>query len=268
MNFQKYHGTGNDFIIIDSKPSDPNRLAKDMCDRHFGIGADGLIFPSRSTQADITFNYYNSDGSIAPMCGNGLRCFVKYLMDNHLIDKTSFKVETLAGLIDVTYQKETQHININLGKPTFALDTPDVSHPIKAFQEKTLQIEDMNVTCYTLNIGTLHTIVYKTKDMDMQYIGPLLSKHSFFPKHTNVNFVEFIDTNTQKVTTYERGAGWTLSCGTGTVASAIVSNKLGLVNDVIKTHVPGGMLHVYVEDDVFLEGPAVKIASGEFFQHE
>ncbi|MBU1142214.1 MAG: diaminopimelate epimerase [Firmicutes bacterium] len=268
MEFQKYHGTGNDFMMVSFVPSHPESLASSICDRHFGIGADGLIFPSESKIADIKFNYYNSDGSIAPMCGNGMRCFVEYLLDNNMIKETKFAVETLAGIIQVEKNIKTGLIKINLGKPVFSLEEPDVATPIRVFEEYALSMHGEMIKFYTINMGTLHTVVYKTSEMNIDKIGPELSKNSFFPKHTNVNFIEVIDSNTQKVTTFERGAGWTLSCGTGTAASAVVSNQLGLVRDVVRSIVPGGELNVYVKEDIYLEGPAVKIATGEYKIHE
>ncbi|PKK99237.1 MAG: diaminopimelate epimerase [Tenericutes bacterium HGW-Tenericutes-2] len=264
MKFQKYHGTGNDFIMVSFIPSNPEELAKNICDRHFGIGADGLIYPSESSVADIKFNYYNSDGSIAPMCGNGMRCFVQYLLDNQMINKHSFNVETLAGIIHVEYNPESKLIKINLGKPIFKLEEPNVSTPIHEFKQQALSISGNIIKFYTINMGTLHTVLYVTPNMDIKSIGPELSKNKFFPKHSNVNFVEVIDQNTQKITTFERGAGWTLSCGTGTAASAVVSRKLGLVNEVVQSIVPGGVLNVYVEEEIKLEGPAKRIATGEY----
>ncbi len=268
MEFQKYHGTGNDFIMVSFIPSNPEALAKSICDRHFGIGADGLIFASESNIADIKFNYYNSDGSIAPMCGNGMRCFVQYLFDNQMIESNQYKVETLAGIIEIERDSKTNLIKINLGKPEFTLDEPNVSSPIDEFLEQALSFDEEIIKFYTINMGTLHTIVYVTSDMNINKIGPQLSKSDFFPKHTNVNFVDVLDRDTQKVTTYERGAGWTLSCGTGTAASAVVSNKLGFVGNKVRSIVPGGVLNVYVGEDVKLEGPAEKIATGEFVKHE
>ncbi|MDO9629607.1 MAG: diaminopimelate epimerase [Acholeplasmataceae bacterium] len=268
MKFQKYHGTGNDFIMISFVPENPEFLAKNICDRHFGIGADGLIYPSLSNVADIKFNYYNSDGSIAPMCGNGMRCFVKYLIENQMIDVNHFVVETLAGLIEVDYDAKTDLVKINLGRPEFELDQPNVLTPIRDFSAYTLNMSGEFIEFYTINLGTLHTIVYVSPTMNILDIGPKLSMNPFFPKQTNVNFVEVLDQNSQKVTTFERGAGWTLSCGTGTAASAVVSFKLGKVKDVVRSIVSGGSLTIYVGKEIFLEGPAIKIATGEYINHE
>jgi diaminopimelate epimerase len=262
MKFYKYHGTGNDFILVDEVPSNPKELAKKICDRHFGIGADGLIFPSSSSKNEIKFNYYNSDGSIAPMCGNGMRCFVKYLIDQKKIDLFKFSVETLAGLVHVNYDVLTKDVKINLGKPIINFAYPDVLNQINDLKPVLIDIENHKILTYTINLGTLHTIVYQDEMMDIDLLGPIISKHFLFPSETNVNFVKVIDQNHIFVKTYERGAGWTLSCGTGASSSSYVSHYLKLINHKVTVSVPGGNLTVYVDDDVYLEGPAVLVASG------
>lgn len=262
LRFYKYHGTGNDFILLEEKPQNPEHIAKLMCDRHFGIGADGLIFPEASNVADIKFHYYNADGSIAPMCGNGMRCFVKFIKDLKMIEKDDMTVETMAGLIHVSMDQDHQMIKIDLGQPIFELSQHDVTIKQTGFTSKTFEIDGQHIVCYTILLGTLHTIVYVDEKLNIHDIGPKLSSHPYFAKHTNVNFVKVMDRTHQSVQTFERGAGWTLSCGTGTAASAVVSNQLGYVDDVIRTKVPGGDLNVYINKTITLEGPAVRIASG------
>lgn len=262
LRFYKYHGTGNDFILLEEKPQNPEHIAKKMCDRHFGIGADGLIFPEASNVADIKFHYYNADGTIAPMCGNGMRCFVKFMTDLKRIEKKSMTVESIAGLIQVSMDEDHQMIKIDLGQPIFELSQNDVATKQSGFASKAFEVDGHQIMTYTIFLGTLHTIVYMDEQMNIYDVGPKLSSHPYFTKHTNVNFVKVIDRTHQHVQTFERGAGWTLSCGTGTAASAVVSNQLGYVDDVIHTKVPGGDLNVYINKTITLEGPAVRIASG------
>jgi diaminopimelate epimerase len=264
MKFYKYHGTGNDFILINEIPKNPSDLAKKICDRHFGIGADGLIFPSVSKEFDIQFNYYNSDGSIAPMCGNGMRCFVKYLIDQKVIDIHQLTVETLAGPIIVSYDPFTEEVKINLGKPTLNLEYPNVLEKVEKLVPKQIEIDNKKIDIYTINLGTLHSIVFQDEFMDIIDLGPKISKHPFFPHETNVNFVKIIDQNHIFVKTYERGAGWTLSCGTGASSSSFVANYLKLIENKVLVIVPGGNLTVYIQDDVKLEGKAVLIATGNY----
>ena len=262
MEFFKYQGTGNDFIMIKDVPQNPSETAIKLCDRHFGIGADGLIYPELSDQADIKFNYYNSDGSVAPMCGNGMRCFVKFLIDEKLIEKKVFVVETLAGLISVIYDEKTQMVTVDLGKPIFKISTPHVLNDIDFLNPISIEIENIRILTYNLFLGTLHTVIYDDGNMDILHIGPKVSDHPFFPQKTNVNFVRVNSYYYQSVQTYERGAGWTLSCGTGTAASAVVSHFLSKVDTSVQSDVLGGKLRVDISDSIKLIGPAVKIASG------
>lgn len=268
MQFTKYHGTGNDFILIDHEPENPSQLAKLICDRHKGVGADGLIYPSPSTTLDIKFNYYNSDGSIAPMCGNGMRTFVKFLIDEGLTNKTSFVAETLAGPIPVICDQTSQFVTVDLGKPVIKLNHPNLKIKQDHIKEYQLTIEQYEVRFYTLILGTLHTIVYVDQPLDIDMIGPKLAYHPFFPEATNVNFVTVVDHAHLHVKTYERGAGWTLSCGTGSGASAWLSKALGKTGHDVHVDVPGGKLIVEVGQTVRLKGPAQKIAKGVFEIHE
>ena len=254
IRFEKYHGTGNDFILIEPQAIDSSILAKSLCDRHFGIGADGIMIPYPSKVADIKMEYYNSDGTPAPMCGNGLRCFVRYCLNHGILQKGPMTVETLAGIIDVNAHDEL--ISLNLGQPLLDLDSDYVIDHDEVIID--------GLTLHTLFLGTLHAVVIVDESLDIQSLGEKLSYHPRFPQAINVNFVQVIDRKTIKVTTHERGAGWTLSCGTGSAASAYMTNLLGLTDDEVTVLVPGGELSVHCNDDVILTGPAIKIASGVY----
>jgi diaminopimelate epimerase len=268
MQFSKYHGTGNDFILINHIPKNPSELAILICDRHKGIGADGLIYPSVSEKFDIKFNYYNSDGTIAPMCGNGMRTFVKYLKDEGILSKSSFVAETLAGPIAVAYDKETEWIQVDLGKPIVSISKPNLSQSQKTLKMNELTIDQNTIQFHTIVLGTLHTMVLMKETIDVEKIGPKLAYHPYFPEATNVNFVTVIDRTHIMVKTYERGAGWTLSCGTGSASSAWLMHTLGLTESFVFVNVPGGQLQVKIDETVKLIGPATKIAKGEFEIHE
>jgi diaminopimelate epimerase len=254
IKFEKYHGTGNDFILVQPQSVDSRLLAQRLCDRHFGIGADGIMIPYPSEVADIRMEYFNSDGTPAPMCGNGLRCFVRYCINHGILQKGPVTVETLAGIIDVDAQNEL--ISINLGQPFLDLDSEFVIDHDEVIID--------GLTLHTLFLGTLHAIVIVDELQDIQPLGNKLSYHARFPQAINVNFVQVMDRKTIKVTTHERGAGWTLSCGTGSAASAYITNLLDLTDDEVTVLVPGGELSVSCQDDVILSGPAIKIASGIF----
>ena len=264
IEFEKYHGTGNDFIFSTNPKLNNPKIIKKICDRHFGIGADGVMIPEKSTIADIKMVYYNQDGTIAPMCGNGIRCFSKFIYQNNLIDKRHFHVETGAGLVEVKLDEDNL-IHVFLNNPCFNLKKSEVVKPINGLNQK-LVCDNETVMVHILVLGTIHTVVFLDENpgIDLKKIGPKLSNHSFFSNQTNVNFVEVVNDQTLKVTTYERGCGWTLSCGTGSCASAVVSSLFKKTKNLIRVIVPGGELTVNVGETVELIGPAEKIASGVF----
>ena len=260
--FQKYHGTGNDFLFIPEVLT-PSEVAKKLCDRHMGIGADGLMIAMPSKVADIRMDYWNSDGSIAPMCGNGMRCFVKYVLSSKRITKPSFIVETLAGLIAVQYHQQTDTVSITMTKPILELQTSDVLQP-GLVKNKHFEWDNQVALVSCVFLGTLHAVVVVEPQQTplftrfAEYVG----SHPFFPKGINVNLVEVLNKSTIQVTTFERGAGWTLSCGTGASASAYLTHIDGLTDASVDVIVPGGRLHVRVDEDVILSGKATFVASG------
>jgi diaminopimelate epimerase len=261
-NIYKYHATGNDFIMSTSIPKNPSKLALKVCDRHFGIGADGLIYPSISEIADIKMNYYNADGTIAPMCGNGIRAFVKFLYDQEMITKKIVSVETLAGIMIVEHVD--QLFEVNMGKPVLSLAQPDIKINQEKLTPYDLNVGTKKVTGYVFNLGTLHTIVYVDDVNQHDDIADALCHHSFFPKRSNINFVKVIDQNHLQIKTYERGVGWSLSCGTGSSASQYLSYKLGKTNKSVEIDVPGGKLWIRMAiDEVYMKGPATFIAKIE-----
>lgn len=260
MRSAKYHGCGNDFILVKSKPSHPESFAKEVCDRHFGIGADGLMWVEKSHHADIKMKYLNSDGSPAKMCGNGLRCFTRFVLDEKIINKHQFLVETDAGDIEVTYDDESKWIELGLMLPRSLNDTETLcpGDLIKWNYE--------NISCdiHTLHLGTLHAVVFVENFDHIDILGPMITSDACFPQDINVNFVKIHTAEKMEVRTHERGAGWTLACGTGISASAYVAIKNKLVNNEVSVIAPGGQCHVYLSDKkVNLSGPAVKIADIE-----
>jgi len=244
MKFYKYEGTGNDFLILQTKTAPSKKDIQRLCDRHFGVGADGILFATPSQSAEMMMNYYNADGTVAAMCGNGMRCFVQYLLDQKIVSKKSFTVETLAGLIDVTV--DGPMIEINLG-------------PVKI--QPALVIEQYEVTPVTL--ATEHAIVYAVNKEKKAFLGPRITNYAAFNSGVNTSFVDVIN-NRLFVETHERGSGWTLSCGTGVAASAALTIAKGLVESPVTVKVPGGELLVRVDVDVFLKGPAKFIAKGDW----
>ncbi|MFP4287534.1 MAG: diaminopimelate epimerase [Candidatus Izemoplasmataceae bacterium] len=265
MIIYKYESTGNDFILTNEAISDMSQFAKEVCDRHFGIGADGLMVSTRSEIADVKMHYYNSDGSIAPMCGNGLRAFSHFVYHQGIVSKTRFSVETLAGIMEVTLQ-DNNLVSLNIGKPSFALSKEDIDTKIDSFQHIKLDISGKQLDLYPLMMGTFHGVVFvdSLKSLDIETLGKTIAMHPLFPKQINVNFVEIVDEHSINLITYERGAGLTLSCGTGASASALVSHKLGYTKDLITINVPGGTLEVRVKSSIYLKGPTRLIGKIEY----
>jgi diaminopimelate epimerase len=258
IQFEKYHGTGNDFIFVYETPSNPSELAKRICDRHFGIGADGLMFANESKSADIKMTYYNSDGTHATMCGNGLRCFTRFVLNNHILDKQSFAVETDAGLIPVQFENDTVTILLNHARTTLTLDESVL--PLNDYKPILLE----NHLVYGVFVGTLHAVVFVSDFENISELGSQLTSHSNFPQEINVNFVKVLDKNHIEVRTHERGAGWTLSCGTGVCASVVVAHALNQINQTVNIKVDGGSLDVeLLSQGIQLSGPAEWIAKGE-----
>jgi len=261
IKITKMHGCGNDFILIDSNEIMKTEmtfgdLAKKLCDRHFGIGADGLITPVfyEGEDADIEWRYYNSDGTSAQMCGNGMRCFAKYVYDKGLVNKKSFAVKTLAG-IKKPEILDNGLIKVNMGKPV--LNEPDI--PFKG--EK--QIGDFKIT--PVSMGNPHCVIFTEQvplKMAKKY-GPELEKHPYFPQKTNVEFVKVISKNEIEMAVYERGCGITLACGTGACASVVASVLNNLTENKVRVNLPGGVVNIEwqgskenTNHDIFLIGPA------------
>lgn len=273
MKFWKLHGAGNDFVAIDGRfdniSSDSyNELAQKLCHRHFGIGADGLLVVKECENADVEMVYYNSDGSRANMCGNGLRCFCKFVYDNKIVKGNTFSVYTLDGVkyieLDVL-DDEIQSITVNMGKPTFNSKSIPVDIDKEKFINEEITALDKTFTVSSVLMGVPHTIIF-VEELDKDFVkkyGPKLEKHDIFPQNTNVNFVKVIDKDNIEVYTWERGCGYTLACGTGMTASAIISNLLGKASEYVSVKSEGGIVNIKICDDIFMIGNAVKICEGE-----
>jgi diaminopimelate epimerase len=273
VKFWKLHGAGNDFIAIDGRLENMNsdyysNFARKVCHRHFGIGADGLLVVKDSNIADVEMMYYNADGSLASMCGNGIRCFCKYIYDNKIVDSDKFTVSTLDGIKHIELNIEDNNIRnvkVNMGKPNFnPIDIPVSTLKDKFINEK-IEILDKTFEISTILMGVPHTVIY-VDELDKEEIfkyGPKIESHNIFPQKTNVNFVKIIDENNIIVYTWERGCGYTLACGTGITASVILSHYLEKTSNKVNVTSEGGKLTIEILDDVYMIGPAVKICEGK-----
>ncbi len=273
MKFWKLHGIGNDFIAIDGRndgknPEDYSSLALQVCNRRMSVGADGLLIVKNSKVADIEMVYYNADGSRAAMCGNGMRCFCRFVYDNHIIQENEFDVDTLDGIkhinIITTDLGDVRTVRVDMGKGSFkAKDIPVITNK-ENFIEENVKILDKEFKFTSMLMGVPHTIVFIDEfDLDMiEKYGPAIENNSIFPEKTNVNFVKVRDQYNINVYTWERGCGYTLGCGTGMTASAIICNYLGKTENSINVTSKGGTVKVDIADKVFMTGPAVKICEG------
>ncbi|WP_350344732.1 diaminopimelate epimerase [Proteinivorax tanatarense] len=270
MRFEKYQGTGNDFIIfngLENRLKERETLARKVCHRRFGIGADGMMIVENSNIADVRMDFFNSDGSVAPMCGNGIRCFAKYVYDNKLVDFKNFTVETLAGVMDVNLvirEGLTRLVTINMGKPEFETSKEDVLISNRIINKK-LIFKEESYFISVLKMGTLHSVVFvdNLQCIDVNRQGKNIESSPIFTKKTNVNFAQVIDNKNIKVVTYERGVGQTLSCGTGAAATAVVSTLVKGTDNDITAHVPGGKLGIkQLQKEVYMTGPAELICRG------
>lgn len=260
LPFTKYHGCGNDFIIVDSSwlpDLDHSKLIPAICDRHTGIGADGFIVVEHDP---LEMVYYNQDGSRAPMCGNGIRCFSKFCLDEQIVTEQEFDVETLAGTKKIK-ALDPAHFLVDMQKPLFDLALCSLNQPIWGLEYK-------GYILYTFFMSTVHTVVFiEDAFMDISKIGEELCNDPLFPEKTNVNFVTILDSNTIQVQTYERGCGVTLACGTGVCASAYVAYKeKGCASSIHVCMKKGALdIEILTDDTILMSGPAALIAKGEFY---
>ena len=278
LKFEKYHGAGNDFIIMNEKDliekgiPDYNELAKQVCDRHFGIGADGLLILKYVANMPFMF-YYNSDGSQAPMCGNGIRCFSNYLRNNNVEQENSFIVKTLSGdlFIETNMDEEENRfsVKVNMGKPIFEVKKL-INTDKERFLKEKINIDGKEIEISYIFMGTDHSVIFVDdfSEYDIDDLGKKIENYTeLFPKKVNVNFVKVTDRNNMEVITWERGAGRTLACGTGATASAVLGRMFDLTDEKVNVKVPGGQLTIEYSqegDDTFMTGPSEKIAEGNY----
>lgn len=273
MKFSKMHGTGNDFIItgndqVTSLSSDAAELSKIICHRHFGVGADGFMFYMDSDVADIKMQYYNSDGTKAEMCGNGIRCFAKYVYEKGKVENTEFTIETDAGVYCVAVEEKCL-VEVEMGIPIVdACSVPAIGSRSEKFFKEEIETQFGKIEVSAVRMGVPHTVVFEVPDeaRGVEKWGYEIEKlKKNFPEGTNVNFVKVLSENEIAVETWERGAGKTLSCGTGVCASAYLAHIFGYVGAKVDVKVPGGRLSIRIgENSLYMKGEAILICDGDF----
>ncbi len=265
--FTKMHGLGNDFIVINGIANplpDPARFAKMYCDRHFGIGADQLLIVESSAEAQFKMRIFNADGSEVEMCGNGIRCLARFILEQGLSPDKKLSVETMAGVMYPQIHDEL--VTVNMGKPRLVPADIPVSMDGESVINRKVEFLDTVLGITMVSMGNPHCIVFldNPDQYDITVFGPVIERSSLFPNRTNVEFVTVIDDKTIDVKVWERGCGLTLACGTGACASAVASCLNNKTQRSVTVILPGGKLFIEWGDDdtVFMTGPAEKVFDG------
>jgi diaminopimelate epimerase len=271
LTFAKMNGLGNDFVFIEDLDEaldfSPEAVSW-FCDRHFGIGADGLILvrPATTTEADFYMHYYNADGSLAEMCGNGARCFAKYLVDRGLVgpEASSLTIETLGGLKPVTFTRNSDGTldtaTVDMGVPELAPDKIPTTFDGEQVYECPIETPWGDVRVTAVSMGNPHAIIW-VEDTDaapVDTVGPFIENHERFPNATNVEFAQLVDDATVRLRVWERGVGETLACGTGACATAVAGTLSCRTGRDAVVELPGGDLHIRWHENgrVYMTGSA------------
>ncbi len=279
MKFTKVHGLGNDFVILnclDDAGTIPEarygEIARELCHRNFGIGADGIMLVQPSDKADIRMRIINSDGSEAEMCGNGIRCFARFVYEHGIVKKDVMTIETLAGIMGprIMLDDEGKVVGVEVDMNEPILEKPEI--PMvgegRAIAES-IQIEDKTFEITAVSMGNPHCVIFvdDAKNFPIEYWGPRIEKSQYFPRKTNVEFVQVLNDHEVIMRVWERGAAVTLACGTGACATTTACVLNGKTGRDILLHLDGGDLNVRWDEasnHLFMTGPAAEVFHGEY----
>ena len=271
LKFTKMHGAGNDFVVIDgirqSVALSPEQIRL-LADRHFGVGCDQLLLVEKARRDDADFRYriFNADGGEVEQCGNGARCFVRFVHEKKLTGKKEIVVETRSGLISPRLEDDGR-ITVNMGAPIFAPARIPFTSDSDAVMQP-LDIAGQTVQITAVSMGNPHAVqvVDDVENAPVANQGPLIEHHARFPKRVNAGFMQIVDRGHIKLRVYERGTGETLSCGTGACAAVVAGIRRGLLDDTVHVATRGGALTIHwagAQTPVLLTGPAVTVFEGE-----
>jgi len=277
ISFTKMQGLGNDYLMLDAMSGAPPEaklpaLARAMCDRHFGIGADGLILVLPSRAADFTMRIFNADGSEAEMCGNGIRLFAKFVYEREYTRERELVVETLAGLIRPRLRVQggrVTRVRVDMGEPRLRRsEIPMKGKDQPQVLKERLRVSGTRYEITAVSMGNPHCVVFveEVDRVKLEEIGPAIERHDLFPRRTNVEFAQILGDGEIKMRVWERGAGETLACGTGASATVVAAVLNQLTSRRVTVRLRGGDLKVSwnpEDNHVFTEGPAVEICTGE-----
>lgn len=275
MKFTKMQGIGNDYVYVncfEETVSDPERVSEIISDRHFGIGADGLVLIMPSDKADFRMRMFNADGSEGNMCGNATRCIGKFVYDNHLTDKTSITLETRSGIKKLTLYPENGKVKtvlVDMGKAV--LKPADIPMNVSGdtFINKPITVDGKEVFITAVSMGNPHAVTYvdDVDSLELEKIGPSFENHPLFPERVNTEFIKILDESTMQMRVWERGSGETWACGTGACAATAASVLNGYFphDKEITVKLRGGDLFITYKSDgtVLMRGPAETVFTGE-----
>ncbi len=283
MNFTKLQGAGNDFILVDGSQGqrDWSQLAVAMCDRHFGVGSDGLLLILPSDVADFKMRVFDADGSEPEACGNGLRCLVRYVLHKGLVDSKTqeVSVETIVGVRKARLYREegkVTAIQFSMGKPQFkakdipvALGQSENLVDITPIMDYPVTVDNQKLLLSLVSMGNPHAVCflkYPVIDFPLSHLGPKVEQHSLFPNRVNFEVARVLDRKHIEARVWERGVGETLACGSGACAIAVLARLRDYIDSKIEVRLPGGTLGVEWDGvgEVFLSGPAEIVFSGEW----
>jgi diaminopimelate epimerase len=294
MKFTKMQGAGNDYVYVDcfehAFPTNPGELARKIADRHYGVGGDGLIFICPSTVADARMRMFNADGSEAEMCGNGVRCVAKFVYDHDICRTPTLKIETGRGVLSldlVLKNDRVERVRVDMGEPILEAAKIPVQIPGVRADERVVSVPGPSDACpgpeaaallgkagvqpllTCVSMGNPHAVIYcnTAADVPLEKIGPILEQHAWFPRRTNVHFVQVHSSHEVTMRTWERGSGITLACGTGASAVCVAGVLTGRSERKTIAHLPGGDLELEWNADnnhVYMTGPAVEVFTGEW----
>ena len=275
MRFTKMQGAGNDYIYLNGfepLPADLNKLSRQMSDRHFGIGSDGLVVIMPSTRCDFRMRMFNSDGTEAEMCGNASRCVAKYVYDKGLTSKKELTLETQAGVKHLTLHTQNgvvTRVTVDMGEPILSASDIPVNLSINPVVSYPIEVGESTFAITCVSMGNPHAVIF-LDDMnryDLHRIGKLIEHHKLFPRRTNVEFVEVLSPRDLRMRVWERGAGETLACGTGACASLVAAVLTGRAHRQATLHLLGGDLSIEWNEQnnrVYMTGEAVTVFEGEW----
>lgn len=273
MKFTKMQGLGNDYVYVnclEEEVEHPSETAVQISDRHFGVGADGLILIRPSEQADFEMEMYNADGSRGEMCGNGIRCVAKYVYDYGLTDKTHISIETLGGIkyLDLVVEEgKVKLVKVDMGSPILEAEKIPIKGKGERILNEEIRVDGMEYHITGVSMGNPHAVVFleDVKNLEIEKTGPLFEHHECFPNRVNTEFVHVLDKKHVEMRVWERGSGETLACGTGACAAAVACVLNGLTEDEVTVKLLGGELQIRWDREkntVYMTGPAEVVFDG------